>query len=187
MNGQPVAGGAAHPIVIFQPQTGTTCTSQAFHLKEAEHVSIGIILGAEGGSPPALPTSIVVNQCTSAAGANATPLPGFHYYYQLTAGAGNDVLNGNAGALTNTVGPGPNWATTTAGITSFPASVAGLQYWIEIDSAELEAIADAVGPQTEYPYLQVVVTNGNSSSYITMVAILTGLRHAELGGYTMTT
>ncbi len=185
MNGQPVAGGGAHPIVILQPQVGTTLTALAFHMKEAEHASIGIIFGAEGGSPPVLPTSIVLNQCTTEAGASATAIP-FKYYYQTVSGAGNDVLLGNQQALSNTLGPGPNWA-TSSGITAFPTSVAGLQFWIEVDAAELEAIAAVVGPVVEYPYLQLVVTNGNASSYVAAVAILTGLRHAELGGYTFTT
>ena len=184
MNGSPVAE-FQHPIVILQPQTGTTLTAQAFTMKEAYHVSIGIFFGTEGGSPLALPTSIVLNQCTSAAGANATALS-FRYYYQTTPGAGNDVLNGNQQPLPNTTGPGPNWA-TASGITAFPANVAGLQFWIELDSPELEAIADAaVGTQTEYPYLQLVVTNGNSASLCCAVAICSGLRHAEKGGYTFT-
>lgn len=177
---------AAHSVLAVFPQSVATATAQCFHMKQAEHVSIYVLFGAESGSPLTVPTSIVVNQCTNASGGSATPLASFRYAYQLLSGAGNDVLNGNAQALSNTVGPGPNWTTSTSGITSFPASTNGLVYIIEIDSAELEAIADAVGPQTEYPYIQVVVTNANAE-YITILAVLTGLRYAEKGGYTMTT
>lgn len=184
MNGNPIAGGGCHPIVLLQPQTGAALTAQAFHLKEGEHASIGVIFGVEGGSPAAVPTSIVLNQCTSAAGANPTAMA-FKYYYQLLSGAGNDVLQGVQQILSNTIGYGPNYA-TTSGITTFPASVAGLQFWIEVDAAELEAIAGVVGPVTEYPYLQVVVTQ-NSASYVCVVGMVTGLRHAELGGYSFTT
>jgi hypothetical protein len=183
MNGTPISE-LNHPIVLISPQTGATLTSQAFTMKEAEHVSIVTIFGAEGGSPAAVPTSIVLNQCTSAAGANPTALA-FRYYYQATAGAGHDVLDGNQQGASNTVANGPNWA-TASGITSFPVSVAGLQFIIELDAAELEAITGAVGPQTEYPYLQLVVTQ-NASSYACVYAVLSGLRHAEKGGYTMTT
>ena len=185
MNGVNLAE-AGHSILVTSPQsTSGAVTSQAFHLKQAEHVSIYVLFGIEGGSPPTAPVSIILNQCTSAAGASATAMP-FRYYYQLLGGAGNDILNGNAGALSNTVGPGPNWA-TSAGITSFPASVNNLVYVLEVDAAELEAIADAVGTQTEYPYLQVAVTNGASASYICILAVCTGLRYAEKGGFTYTT
>jgi hypothetical protein len=175
-----------HTVLALSPVAlGASKTSQAVSMKNASHVSWGVYFGASNG----VPASIVVNQCTDANGDNATPLPSFRYYYQLLGGAGNDILNGNAGALSNTVGPGPNWAQTTAGITSFPASVANLVYIIEIDDTELEAIADAVGPQTEYPYLQVVVTNAGSpvnTTQISMVALLSP-RYPEKGGFTATT
>jgi len=185
MNGQNLAE-SAHSVLSVYPQASTGAVSaQAWSMKEAEHVTIYIQFGTEGGSPLTVPVSIIMNQCTSAAGANPTAMA-FRYYYQLLGGAGNDVLNGNAGALTNTTGPGPNWAAST-GITSFPATVSGLLYVIEMDSAELCAIADAVGTQTEYPYLVPAITLGASSTPVAVLAVLTGMRHAEKASYTQTT
>jgi hypothetical protein len=186
MNGVNLAE-ATH-IVNVLPAVNTTggVTGQAFSMKGADHVSILITFGATT-SPPVAPTSIVINQCTSAAGANATPLASFRYYYQLLGGAGNDILNGAAQALANTPSLPPNYTTSTAGITSFPATVANLVYVIEIDAAELEAIADVVGTITEYPYLQVVIANGANATYGSVIAVLSGLRYAYKVGATATT
>jgi hypothetical protein len=185
MNGVNIAE-ACHTVLVV-PAVNTTggVTGQAFSMKQAEHVSI-IIAFAAVASPPVAPTSIVINQCTSAAGANATPLASFRYYYQLLGGAGNDILNGAAQSLANTPSLPPNYTTSTAGITSFPATVANLVYIIEIDAAELEAIADVVGTATEYPYLQVVIANGATATFGTCIAILSGLRYAYKIGASQT-
>ena len=188
MNGQNLAE-AAHSALILAPQTiSGGATAQAFHLKSGEHASIYILFGAEGGSPAVVPTSIVVNQCTTAAGASATALPGgFRYYYSLLGGAGNDVLNGIGGAPANAPGKPPNYA-TSSGITSFPASISNLMYIIEIDSAELESsLVDVVGTIVEYPYLQVVIANGAYATYCAILVVVTGMRWAWAQSPSITT
>ncbi len=176
MNGVNLAE-ATHLVSVLPPVSiSGGKTGQAFSMKGAEHVSIVISFGVQGA---AVPTAIVVNQCTSAAGAGATALTSFRYYYQLLGGAGNDVLNGAAQAQANTPSQPPNYTTSTAGITSFPTSVANLVYVIEIDAAELEAIADTVGTITECPYLQVQITDSGNTTYASILAVLSGVRYAN--------
>ena len=121
-----------------------------------------------------------MNQCTNASGAGATPLTSFRYYYQLLGGAGNDILNGAVQALTVNNGRPPNWTTSAAGITQFPTSVANLVYVIEIDSSELAAITNVVGPITEYPYLQVQFTDSGNATYASVFAVLSSFRYQNL-------
>ena len=168
----------AHVIQILASESisgGKTC--QAFSMKNAAHATIVIGFGVQGAEPP---TAIVVNQCTAASGAGATALASFRYYYQLLGGAGNDVLNGAAQARANSNGNPPNFTSSVAGITQFPASVANLVYIIEIDSAELEAITNTVGTITEYPYLQVQITDSGNTTYASAWAVLSGFRYQNL-------
>jgi len=187
MNGINLAE-AGHSVLAYGPANiSSTATGQAASFKLAEHVSIYILFGTEGGSPPAVPTSIQVNQCTDASGSNPTAMAnGFRYYYQKLGGAGYDILDGNAQALSNTVGPGPNWTSSNSGITSFPATVTGLVYIIEMDAAEMEIIAQSVGSNTEYPYFNVVVTS-SAATPCTILYVFSGLRYAYKGGQTFTT
>lgn len=143
-------------------------TSQAFTMKRAEHVSILISFGAMGSL---VPTSIVLNQCTDVSGANATPL-GFRWYNQ-PGSAGNDVMSGLS------------WA-TPSGIVSFPTSIANYVYVLELDSAELEAIANVVGPVTEYPYLQVVIADSGNATIASVVAILSAIRYEHKANASVT-
>ena len=176
-----------HPINILPPVSiSGGATAQAFSMKHAEHVSIIIAFGALA-SPPVNPTAILVKQCTDASGSNATALASFRYYYQSTAGAGYDTLDGYAQCLSNSPNLPPNYTASAAGITSFPSSVANLVYVIEIDSAELEVIADAVGSSTEYPYLQLVITSSATATYASAFAVLSGLRYASKLNATATT
>ena len=195
MNGFNIAE-AGHTVLALVPETiSGGATAQAFSMKGAEHVSIIIAFGVVAGSPPTPPTSIVINQCSSAAGANATALGSFRYYYQTAAGAGNDILNGYQQCLSNSPNLPPNYTSGTAGITTVPAINAPLPapnpggglIVIEIDAAELEAAADAVGPQTELPYLQVVIANGAYATYACVLAILSGQRYSYKVGVTATT
>lgn len=194
MNGVNIAE-ACHTVLALPPQSiANGATSLAWSMKQADHVSIIIAFGTEGGSPPTQEiTSIQVNACTSAAGANATPIgvsggvagQGFRYYYQLLGGAGNDILNGAQQKLANSVNP-PNYTSGAAGIVAFPTSMTNLVWIIEIDSAEVEILADVVGTITEYPYLQVVIGNGSNAAICTVLAILSGLRYAFNIGATQT-
>ena len=176
-----------HPINILPPVSiSGGATTQAFHMKHAEHASIIIAFGAQA-SPAVNPTSIVVNQCTDASGSNATPLASFRYYYQSTKGAGYDTLDGYGQCLSNSPNLPPNYTTAVTGITSFPSAVSNLLYVIEIDAAELEIIADAVGSSTEYPYIQVVIASSATATYASAIAILSGLRYASKLNATCTT
>jgi hypothetical protein len=184
MNGIPLAE-AGHFVNALPPVSiSGGKTAQAFSMKGAEHVSIYISFGVMGS---AVPTSIVVNQCTNAAGANPVALASFRYWYQLLGGAGNDILNGAAQALSNAPSLPPNWTTSASGITSFPTTVANLVYVIEIDSAELMTpTVNVVGTVVEYPYLQVVIADSGNTTYAQVTAILTGLRFAYNVGNSQT-
>ena len=113
---------------------------------------------------------------------------GFRYYYQTKGGAGNDVFDGNQQALSNTVGPGPNWTSAAAGITTLPVPSSGtaIAVVIEMDSAEVEIITQTVGASTEYPYIQTVVS-GAQANPLSVVYVFSGLRYAYKGGQTFTT
>lgn len=169
---------AGHPISILAPVSiSGGKTSLAFNMGLAEHVSIIISFGVQG---TLVPTSIVVNQCTTQAAGTTSPLASFRYWYQLLGGAGNDILNGAAQSLTNAPSVPPNWTTSTAGITAFPTSVANLVYVIEIDAAELEtSVVDVVGTIVEYPYLNVVIADSGNVTYASIMAVCTGLRYSQ--------
>lgn len=178
MNGFNVAPGG-HVVNVLPPVSiSGGKTGQAFTMAGAEHVSIIVAFGATT-SPPVAPSAIIVNQCTDALGSNPLPLASFRYYYQKLGGAGNDILNGNQQALANTPSQPPNYTTSTAGLTSFPTSVANLVYVIEIDAAELEsASVEVVGTVTEHPYIQVQITDSGNATFACIIAILSGLRYA---------
>ena len=172
MNGINLAT-AGHIVNILPPQSiSGGKTAQAFSLKNAEHVSILIGFGVQGVGPP---TAIILNRCTSVAGANPVALPGFRYYYTTAPGAGNDILNGAGGPLAAYPAP-PNYVTVTEGLTVFPPSVAGLMYVIELDSADLQ-VPTGVGPVTEYPYLQVSIADSGNATMCQILAVLTGERY----------
>ena len=169
MNGVMLAE-ALHTAQILVPQSisgGKTC--QAFSMAEAEHVSILFTFGAKGAANP---TSIVLNQCSSAAGAGPVALGGWPYYIQSNGGAGNLTAGGE-----DVFDEGPLWA-TTAGITSFPTSIANVVIAIEIDSALLEDVS--------LPYIQVVIADSGNVTYCGVVAILSGLRYAYRGSPSVT-
>lgn len=132
-------------------------TSQAFSMKEHGHATILLVIGVAAGAF----TKIIVNECTSAAGANPAPIP-FALYAQETAGASHDVL-------------GARQQVPLAGYT--PSANSGIFYVIEIDASEL---ADG------FPYLQVVLTNGVNSVIAAAIAILSGSRFAGVASATAT-
>jgi hypothetical protein len=179
MNGFDVALNG-HPINIIPPQNiSGGVVSQAFSMKGASHVSIIVKFGAVGGSPPVNPTSLVINQCTNAAGANPNALASFRYYYQTAGGPGNDILNGVQNPEGTSSTP-PNWTVSSSGITQFTPTLANTVIVIELEAAELEtALVDQVGTITEYPYLQLVINNGAVVTYCQADAILSGLRFSN--------
>jgi hypothetical protein len=129
----------------------------------------------------------VVNFCTDVAGDNPVACASFRYYYQTTAGAGHDILDGYQQCLPNSPNLPPNYTATSAGITTFPINASNLLFVIEMDSVELEAAVAAVGTQTEHPYVQVVIGNGAYATYACVIAVLSGLRIASNVGQTVTT
>jgi len=164
MNGFNVSE-AGHIVPLILPKNATGgATAQAFSMKNAEHVSIVIMLGTLAGAPGI----VTLNKCTSAAGANPVAI-GFRWYQNSTAGAGNDTLD-----------TGPAYA-TASGFT--PPNTAGTFLTIELDAAE---IAQPDGDTAVTPYLQLVCAEPAAANYVSAVAILSGLRYAYQGGPSQT-
>ena len=166
MNGFNIAE-AGHVAVILPPQNITGgVTAQAFSLAAYKHASILIAVGAEATQDT---STITLNVCSSAAGANPVAIP-FNYYYQSAGGAGNDVLsalNNSAGAL-------------TLSSANFPAN--GLIV-IEIDANELEASGLSLGTDA---YLQVVLGAPAAADYGCIIAVLSGARDAHVSSSSVT-
>lgn len=159
---------AGHVVNLLPPQNITGgVTSQAFNLKTAKHASIIIALGAVAAEF----TKIILNLCSNASGAGATAIP-FNLYIQPTGGAGNDQL-------------GSIQSISAAGYT--PAEGANVVYVIEIDANELEAAGVGIGGDGTDSYLNVQLTNGANADYACILAVLSGLRFAEVSSPTVTT
>lgn len=157
MNGFNIAE-AGHVVPVILPSNVTGgATGQAFSMKNAEHVTILISVGALAAQLGA----ITLKACTNVSGSGATAIP-FRYYQQSTSGAGNDTFD-----------TGPVSA-TSAGFT--PPNTANVVYAIEVDAAEIDYLGDSDG--SDYPYLQLAVANGANADYLSAVAILSGLRYA---------
>ncbi len=141
----------------------------------AAHLTLILSFGASA----ALPTSFIVKQATTEAAGSVKAIP-FRFYYQTTAGAGNDTL------------AGPYYADVTGITNALPASaplpaggIASLMWVIEIDAAELET-ANSVGPITEYPYVELVIADGGNVTIGSCIAVLSGLRFAYKGSPSVT-
>lgn len=157
---------AGHVVSVISPQNITGgVTGQAFYMKRHKHVSIIIQLGAQAAAF----TKILLNLCSSAAGAGATAIP-FNYYSQTTAGNSNDVLSA---LLTS----------TAAGVT--PTGNANTFYVIEMDANELEAASVGLGESGDFAYLQLQLTNGANADFVSAVAVLSGARDAEVSSPTV--
>ena len=140
------------------------------------HLSLILSFGASA----ALPTSFILKQATTEAAGTSAALP-FRFYYQTTGGAGNDTL------------AGPFYAATTGITASLPAGavlpaggIANLMWIIELDATELEAIADVVGPITEYPYVELVIADSGNVTIGSCIAVLSGSRYAYKGSPSVT-
>ena len=122
-------------------------TSPAFSLKNYAHASIVVGIGVSAAAP----TTLLLNACTNAAGAGATPIP-FNLFTAETANL--DVLSAKV-------------PVTAAGYS--PSGNDGIFYVIEIDAQTL--------PQG-FPYLQVQIVNGANSVIAAVYAVLSGARFA---------
>jgi hypothetical protein len=161
MNGIQISE-SCHVAQILTPQSiagGKTC--QAFSMENAEHVTILFNFGARGANNP---TAILFYQCSNAAGASAQLFGGWPYYVQSNGGAGNLTAGGE-----DIFDQGPLWA-TSAGITTFPTSVANIVIAAEIDAALLEDFG--------LPYIQVVIVDSGNATYLGVEAIVSGMRNA---------
>lgn len=161
MNGTNVSE-SCHLAQILVPQSisgGKTC--QAFSMENADHASILIKFGARGAGNP---TAIVLNQCSDANGDGAVAFGGWPYYVQSNAGAGNLASSGG-----DVFDEGPLWA-STAGITTFPTSVANVVIAIEIEASLLEDLG--------LPYVQVVIVDSGNATQCQIDAIVSGMRFA---------
>lgn len=134
-------------------------TVQAFGMAGYQHASIILLIGVAAAAF----TKILVNQCTSAAGANPVAIP-FSIYKQETAGVSNDTLSART-------------AVTAAGYT--PANASGIFYVIELDSSEMTIGTDS--------YIQLQLTNGANSVIASAVAVLSGARFTGSPSPTATT
>ncbi len=137
-----------HVVSLISPQNITGgVTGTVINMDGYAHVSILIQLGAQAAAA----TKILVNACTDATGAGATPQP-FNLFTQETAGLTNDVLSTRV-------------AVPAAGYT--PTANANTFYVIEVDASAL--------PQGS-PYLQLQITNGANANYASAVAVLSAGR-----------
>jgi hypothetical protein len=144
----------AHVVNVLPPKNITGgAAGQPFHLREHGHATIAVQIGASAAAP----TAILVNACSSAAGADAQAIP-FAYYEETTSGG--DTLSGRLSA-------------TAAGIA--PTGNDNVMYVIELDAAEL--------PEGK-PYVQLQVTAGASDIDASAIAVLSGARY---GGPVCTT
>lgn len=142
------------PVILPANISGGS-TGQAFSMKNADHVSIIISVGALAAQLGA----VTLKACSNVGGSGATAIP-FRYYQQSTAGAGNDTFD---------TGP---VAATTAGFT--PPNTPNVVYSIEVDSAEIDFLGDS--DAADFPYLQLNIANGANADFVSVVAILSGVR-----------
>lgn len=123
-------------------------TADVFSMENYGHATIIVQVGVSAAAF----TKILVNECTSFAGANATAIA-FNYYSETTAAG--DTLSTRTAA-------------TTAGVT--PSANNNIFYVIELDASELS---------DGYNFVQVQLTNGTNSVIGSVVAILSGSRYGE--------
>jgi hypothetical protein len=167
MNGFHIAEGG-HAAVILPPQSiSGGKTAQAFSMAGYRHASILIVAGAEATQDT---STLVVNVCSSAAGANPVAIP-FNYYFQPLAGAGNDVLSAMNSALA---------AGLVLAVGNWPPN--GLII-IEIDNKELEATGVTLGSDS---YLQVVLGAPAAVDMAAIIVVLSGARDAHASSSSVT-
>lgn len=155
-----------HVVSILSPQSiSGGVTSTPFHLKYAGKANILVQFGALAGAPGV----VILNACSNAAGAGATPIP-FTYYTKSTAGNTTDTLDLNGST------PSAAFAATAAGFT--PADTANTFFEIVVQSDQLPA---------GLPYLQLSLASGAVANFASAIAILTGLDYAGGQQPTVTT
>jgi hypothetical protein len=147
-----------HVVNILPPQNATGgVSSTPFEMQQHAHASIILQLGAQSAQL----TELIVNAGTSAAMTTKQAIP-FNLFKQETAGASNDVLANN---------PSTNNGLFAIPATGYqPSANANIFYIVEIDAAAL--------PQG-YPYVQIAITDGANTDFVSAVAILSAGRNVS--------
>lgn len=144
------------PVSISGGKTGTR-----FHMKNAQHVSILVMIGAMA----AVPTAMLVKVCKDSSGTGATAI-GYRYYKSKSNGASVDQTS-------------PPIVATASGVTSFD-NAPNQFFVIEIDAAEIDATGDA-SQTTDYPWIEWSITDSGNVTIVGVAAILSGQRYAAQG------
>lgn len=145
------------PVSISGGKTG-----QRFNMNNAQHVSILIMIGVMSAT---VPSALLVKGCKDSSGTGATAIP-FRYYKSRGGGTTIDQTS-------------PPVVATASGITAF--DVASSEFIIiEIDGSELETLGDASNT-TDYPWIEVSVTDSGNTTLMSIAAILSGQRYAAQG------
>lgn len=170
MNGFNVSE-AGHVVEVISPQIlSLGITGQAFSMKNAEHVSIIILLGALNSA--GLTVTLGATQ-SSAASPAATTLIAFRAYL-------NQNLPGGAATNNDILSP-PTYYNTTG----FTFPNASNQYAvIELDAAELDYLGGGDPNQInpDFPYLNLILSSTSPSQcLVSAVAILSGVRQQYQG------
>mgnify|MGYP001578868173 CR=1 FL=1 len=168
MRGFNLAEGA-HIINHLAPQSiSGGKTGSWFHCKNAEHITLILAFGAFGTNKPD-PITVEIAKDVNGTGATAI---GFRYYPSKN------------GAIERV---SPPLVAAAAGITAALLSKINNEFVvIELDSEEINATNDG-SVDTDYPYIRVNVVDSGNTTYLGILAILTGLRQAYQGGLQMTT
>jgi hypothetical protein len=162
MQGWNLAEGA-HIVQVLPPVSiSGGKTGQRFHMKNAAHVSILVMIGAMGA---AVPTAMLVKVCKDVNGTGATAIP-FRYYKSKSNGQSVDQTS-------------PPIVATSAGITAFD-NAPNQFYLLEIDTQESLSTGDA-STGTDYPYIEWSITDSGNVTIVGVAAILSGQRFQGQG------
>ncbi len=155
---------AGHVVNVLSPQSiSGGKTGQRFSVKFAGHVSIIVQIGVIGA---AVPTAILVKLCKDSSGTGATAI-GFRYYKGKAGGVAIDQTS-------------PPVVATASGITVID-NAPNQFIVIEIDAMEINATGDD-SQTTDFPYVELSVTDSGNVTYMSAVAVLSANRLAYQGG-----
>jgi hypothetical protein len=162
---------AGHLVNILPPASiGGGAVSQAFNMGLAAHCSIIIQLSTLGAT---LPTSIQLVANSSITQSKTSPPGG-------TAVPFRAYLNKGGGGTSNDLLSPPTYYAAAGILAAALSPIANQMISIEIDAAELDFLGDS--DNADFPYLQLVITNGAFPTVASAVAIMSGLRQSYQGG-----
>jgi hypothetical protein len=146
-----VMGEEGHVVPLIYPKDVTGgATGETFSMREWEHATITVVIGASAGAL----TRFVVSECTGKDAAGAVPIAYAYYACETTGAAANcDVL-------------GVRQAATSAGIDL--SETDNIFYVIDIDAAQLS---------DGYEWIYVNVTSAAAANFLCAVAHLSGARY----------